>query len=86
VLRAAKTRKRIINEIKAVLKAQGVDNANPSEIDELNLVEIRTWPESCYEFAHFTGDELADGIIKVHRTINGWTREELVGALRYWRD
>jgi hypothetical protein len=81
--RVAETRKRIINEIKAVLKAQGVDNANPSEIDE--LVEIRTWPESCYEFAHFTDDELADGIMKTHRTINGWTREELVAVLRYWR-
>jgi hypothetical protein len=78
------TRTAILNEIKAVLAAQGVTRANPAELDE--LVEIRTWSESCYEFAHFTDDELADGIMAVHHTIDGWTRDELVAALRYWRD
>jgi hypothetical protein len=50
-----KTKELIIGEIKEVLKAQGVENANPGEIDL--LFEIQTWPESCYEYAHFTDDE-----------------------------
>jgi len=48
--------------------------------------EIRTWDAPCYEFAHFTDDELAGGIMAVHHTIDGWSRDELVAALRYWRD
>jgi hypothetical protein len=47
-----------------VLKAQGVEHPNPAELDY--LVEIRTWNAPCYEFAHFTDEELADSIIKVH--------------------
>lgn len=78
--KAARTRDKIIAEIKAVLKAQGVTAANPSELDE--LVEIRTWSESCYEFAHFSDDELADGIIEIHTTINGLTREQLIEAIK----
>ena len=53
-----------------------VTNADPNEIDE--LVKIRTWSASCYEFAHFTDEELADGIMTVHATINGWTRQQLI--------
>ena len=82
--RVDETRTAILNEIKAVLAAQGVTRANPAELEE--LVEIRTWSESCYEFAHFTDDELADGIMVIHHTINGWTRDELIAALAYWRD
>jgi hypothetical protein len=78
--KVAKTRNKIIEEIKAVLKAQGVTAANPGELEE--LIQIRTWDESCYEFAHFTDEELADGIMAVHTTINGLTREQLVFRLR----
>jgi hypothetical protein len=77
------TRTAILNEIRAVLRAQGVTAANTAELDE--LARIRTWSESCYEFAHFTDEELADGIMTVHTTIEGWTRDELVAALAYWR-
>lgn len=66
-----------------MLKAQGVEHPNPAELDY--LVEIRTWNAPCYEFAHFTDEELADSIIKVHPTIDGWTRDELIEALSYWR-
>jgi hypothetical protein len=76
-------RNQIIDEIKDVLKAQGVTAANPSELEELIRIETRS--ESCYEFAHFTDEELADGIMAVHHTINGWTRDDLVAALGYWR-
>jgi hypothetical protein len=79
-----KTRTAILNEIRSVLKAQGVESPNPAELAE--LVEIRTWSESCYEFSHFTDDELADGVMAVHDDINGWTRDQLVEALAYWRD
>jgi hypothetical protein len=79
-----KTRRDILNEIKAVVKAQGVRTANPAELEE--LVEVRTWSESCYEFAHFTNEELADGIEDVHHGRSGWSRDELVDALAFWRD
>ena len=59
-----------------MLKAQGVTAANPGELEE--LIQLRTWSESCYEFAHFTDEELADGIMAVHTTINGLSREQLV--------
>jgi hypothetical protein len=79
-----KTRTAILNEIRAVLRAQGVEDPNPAELEQ--LIEIRTWSESCYEFAHFYDEELADGIMAIHDTIDGWTRDELVEALGYWRD
>lgn len=75
----ARTRALIMDEIKDVLKAQGAETVDQSDLDE--LVEIRTWSESCYEFTHFTDDELADGIMEVHTTINGLSRSELVQAL-----
>ena len=76
------TRTKILDKIRANLKAKGVVAAN-KELEE--LVDLRTWDESCYEFAHFTDDELADAIEKVHQTRNGWSRQELLGALAYWR-
>lgn len=81
--RIATTRRNVINEIRAVLRAQGVEHPRAAELDE--LVKIRTWSASCYEFAHFSDEELAEGIMAVHHTINGWTRDQLIAALRYWR-
>lgn len=82
--RVTKTRANILNEIRAVLRAQGVEHPSPAELDE--LVEIRTWSASCYEFAQFNDEELAEAIMAVHYTIDGWTKDELVAALRYWRN
>jgi hypothetical protein len=76
------TRTLMLDEIRSVLKAQGV-KANDSELEA--LVEIRTWTQSCYEFAHFTDEELADGIIAVHPTCNGWSRDELIGLFEVGR-
>ena len=81
--KVAKTRTDILDEIRAVLKAQGVERPNPAELGE--LVEIHTWSASCYEFAHFSDEELAEGIMTVHHTIDGWSRDELVAALGWWR-
>ena len=81
--RVAEEKAKILKEIRDVLKAQGVTRPKPEELDE--LVEIRTWDASCYEFAHFTDEELADGLIEAHPTIDGWTRDQLIEALAYWR-
>jgi hypothetical protein len=81
--RVAEEKAKILNEIKDVLRAQGVTRPKPEELDE--LVEIRTWDASCYEFAHFTDEELADGIIEAHPTIDGWSRDQLIEALAHWR-
>jgi hypothetical protein len=77
--RVARERAKILDEIKDVLKTQGVERPDPAELD--HLVEIRTWDAPCYEFAHFTEQELADGIITVHETINGLIRDELIASL-----
>jgi hypothetical protein len=74
-----KTRTQIMNEIRAVLKAQGAETAAGSDLEE--LVEIRTWSEACYEFAHFRDKELADGILQVHATSGGLTRDELIESI-----
>jgi hypothetical protein len=77
--KVARTRTAILNEIKAVLEAQGVTTANAGELDE--LIKIWTWSQQCYEYAHFTDEELADAIRAVHKTSNGLSREELVAAI-----
>ena len=82
--KVARTRTAILNEIKAVLEAQGVTRPNPTELDE--LVTIRTWSERCYEYAHFRDEELADGIMAVHTTINALTRGQLIEAIKTERD
>ena len=58
--KVARVRLKIIGEIAAALKAQGVNNPKASELDE--LVSIRTWSGPCYEFSHFSDEELADGM------------------------
>ena len=78
-----RTRAAMLEEISETLKGQGTTAANPTELDQ--LVKIHTWAGPCYEYAHFTDDELADGIMAVHGTINGWTQDQLVEALGYWR-
>lgn len=76
--RVDKTRTDILNEIRGVLKAQGATTTD----EELNyLVEIHTWEQSCYEFTHFSDEELADAIMAVHKTIDGLTRAELVNSI-----
>ncbi len=75
----AATRKKILDEIRSVLRAQGVTTAASAELDE--LVELRTWSESCYEFEHFTDVELAEGIMAVHETIDGLSKSDLTQLL-----
>ena len=77
-------RRKILNEIKDVLRAQGVERPKPEELEQ--LVEIRTWNAPCYEFAQFDDEELADGIMEVHQTINGLKKDQLVTSLKYSRE
>jgi hypothetical protein len=72
------TRRKILDAIKEAISAQG------AEVDEQQLeplVEIHTWSAPCYEFAHFTDDELATAIASFHTTCNGLSHDQLVTEL-----
>jgi len=75
-------RRKIIDEIITVVRAQGVE-PNRDDID--SLVSVKTWSESCFEFAHFTDDELAEALLKVHYC-GGRDKARLIAALRAQRD
>jgi hypothetical protein len=76
-------RRLIVEEIIAVVRAQGVE---PNRDDVDSLVSVKTWSASCFEFAHFTDDELAEALLKVHPHCGGWDKARLVAALRAQRD
>lgn len=76
-------REKMINEIAAVIRAQGVE---PERDDLDSLIRIETWSQSCFEFAHFDDEELASAIEAVHRDCNGLAHEELVLALGLHRE
>jgi hypothetical protein len=58
----------------------------PNRNDVDSLVSVKTWSESCFEFAHFTDDELAEALLKIHRQCGGLDKPRLVAALRAQRD
>lgn len=76
-------REKMINEIAAVVRAQGVE---PERDDLDSLIRIETWSQSCFEFAHFDDEELASAIEAVHRDCNGLAHDELVLALGRHRE
>jgi len=75
-------RQKIVDEIVSVVRAQGVDPAR-DEID--TLVTVTTWAESCFEFAHFDDDELADALRRLHPDCGRLSKEQLVLALGFQR-
>jgi hypothetical protein len=75
-------RKKIIDEIVAVVRAQGVD-PDRGQLD--TLVRVTTWTEGCFEFQHFSDQELADALIAVHPRHGGRTTEQLARALGHHR-
>ena len=79
-----KTRDGLIAQIEDVLQMQGVTSVARSDLDP--LVSVHTWKERCYEYEHFTDDELAEALLAVHPTCNGLTRDELVASIRVERD
>ena len=74
---------KIFKEIIAVVRAQGVE---PEYEDIDSLVSITTWPESCFEFAHFTSGELAVALLRMHRECGGLDEEALTRALDLQRE
>ena len=46
------------------LESQGVTDAKKEELKE--LLEVRTWSQSCFEFEHFADDEIAGALRTVH--------------------
>ena len=74
----------LVQTIRKVLEAQ--DPPVRVHEDDLNeLVRIRTWQTSCFEYAHFSDPELVRGLRAVHPTCNGRSDEHLADALRRHR-
>jgi hypothetical protein len=75
-------RQKIIKEIIAVVRAQGVD---PDRSAIESLIRVTTWQESCFEFAHFDNDELAEALLTVHCQHGGLDAGRLATALDHHR-
>lgn len=71
-------RTEVLDEIKLVLAAQGAE-ADPADLE--HLVEIRTWSESCFEFEHFSNEQLADAVLDVYRGYGAPGRDDLIRIL-----
>jgi len=71
---------KLVKQIQERLTAQGVTNPDPIEI--ATLVEIRTWTNRCFEFEHFTIEEIADALIDLHHDHGGLDRDRLIEVLR----
>lgn len=71
-------RQKILSEIVAVVRAQGVD-PNREDIDD--LVTVKTWSEPCFEFEHFTDEELAAVLLDLHPHCGGLDQARLRSAL-----
>lgn len=81
--KVAMERDKIVDAITKVITAQGGDIPR-SELD--GLVVIRTWDAKCFEFAHFSDDELADAMIKIHEDCGGLDRSALIDRIRAKRE
>ena len=75
-------RRKIVKEIILVVRAQGV---NPDRAAIETLVQVTTWQESCFEFAHFSDDELAQALLTVHCHHGGLDAKGLAAALGHHR-
>lgn len=60
---AERVRKALVATISEVVRAQGPD-ADAQQLD--SFIQIRRWSERCFEFAHFSDDELLKAITSVH--------------------
>jgi hypothetical protein len=74
----ADRRKEVLDEIQLVLAAQEAE-ADPADLK--HLVEIHTWTESCFEFEHFSDDELADAILRIYHGYGAPDRNDLIRIL-----
>lgn len=71
-------RKLILDEIRKVLAAQG---AIVRDEDLEELVLVRQWHAKCFEFAHFSDDELADAMMAIHATCGRLDRDSLIAKI-----
>jgi hypothetical protein len=76
--KVANQRRNIITEIEKVVAAQG---ATLSAEDLDTLVIVHRWPGKCFEYAHFTDDELATAMRAIHPTCGGLTWPALVARI-----
>lgn len=68
----------VIDEIVKVVAAQSAA-LDPDVLDQ--LVEIHTWNGASFEFAHFSDNELADGLQRISEEAARTARDELVGQI-----
>ena len=71
-------RRKIMTEIQKVVAVQG----DPLSVDDLDsLVVVRRWPASCFEFAHFSDEEIATAITTIHPTCGGLSLPDLIARV-----
>ncbi len=75
---AERKRRVLVDSIQRVVEAQGA-SLLPEELDR--LVTLRVWSAKCFEFEHFTDDELAAALLAVHPDCNGLDEAGLLAAL-----
>ena len=79
----ATQRHNILAEIKKVVAAQG---AVLADADLESLVVVRRWPGKCFEFAHFTDEEIATALATINPSRGGLSQAELVARVSLVRD
>jgi hypothetical protein len=79
----ARVRTQLIQELKQVLKGQGV--ARPDSMELRELVRTSAWSGGCFEFAHFSNYELAEAIERTRGLPPGKTSADLVARLQVER-
>ena len=75
----ARQRRNIIAEINKVVAAQGGASLSPNDLE--TLVVVHQWRGRCFEYAHFTDDELADAMVRIHPTCGGLNRSDLIARI-----
>lgn len=78
-----RVRNNIIGMIRGAVAAQGAE-LDGDDLDD--LVKIRTWPHGCFEYSHFTDEQLANALMQVHPTCGGHDKVALMRMLKRHRD
>jgi hypothetical protein len=78
-----KKRNNIVKVIRTILETQGVF-AHDEDLNQ--LVQIKTWEESCFEFAHFTNEELVQGFRQIDTDSGLLADEKLIDILQTLRN
>jgi len=81
--RVARERRKIFDEIKKVIAAQG-GRVSPGDLD--TLVEVHRWPARCFEYAHFSPEELAMAMRTIHHDCGGLDQSTLAARITAVRE